>query len=193
MMLPGLIVSLLLGGSLAWLAARWHASLPRWLSLITLGIHFACVSAIWIQLWHAGGAGEASPWLMEFDRLWIPEFGVHFHLGLDGLSLLLIALSDFLGMMAVLASWQEIQTRTGFYHFNLLAILAALIGVFLALDLFLFYVFWEVMLVPLYFLDRHLGARTAVVCCDEVFHLHASQRIVDAAGHHRTLLRAWPG
>ena len=71
---------------------------------------------------------------------------------MDGLSLLLIVLCDFLGIMAVLASWEEINSRVGFYHFNLLAILAALVGVFLALDLLLFYVFWEVMLVPLYFL-----------------------------------------
>jgi NADH-quinone oxidoreductase subunit M len=71
---------------------------------------------------------------------------------MDGLSLLLIVLSNFLGLMAVIVSWRGIQEKIGFFHANLLWEVAALCGVFLALDLFLFYVFWEVLLIPLYFL-----------------------------------------
>jgi NADH-quinone oxidoreductase subunit M len=71
---------------------------------------------------------------------------------MDGLSLALVLLTNFLGVLAVAASWRGIQERVGFFHFNLMWATAAISGGFLATDLFLFYVFWEVMLVPLYFL-----------------------------------------
>ncbi len=71
---------------------------------------------------------------------------------MDGLSLLLILLTLFLGVVSVVISWTEITRAVGFYHFNLLWILAGILGVFLSLDLFLFYFSWELMLVPMYFL-----------------------------------------
>lgn len=71
---------------------------------------------------------------------------------MDGLSLILVALTGFLGTLAVLCSWHEIAHRVGFFHLNLLFILGGVVGVFLALDLFLFFLFWEMMLVPMYFL-----------------------------------------
>jgi NADH-quinone oxidoreductase subunit M len=86
------------------------------------------------------------------DREWIPQLGIRFHLALDGLSLTLLLLTAFLGIMAVLSSWTEIRKRAGFFYFNLLWVVAGIIGVFLAVDLFLFYFFWELMLVPMYFL-----------------------------------------
>src|SRR5690606_26657312 len=88
----------------------------------------------------------------EFQVDWIPRFGISFHLGLDGLSLLMLLLTGLLGVMAVLCSWREIQRHVGFFHLNLLWNLGGVIGVFLALDLFLFFFFWEMMLVPMYFL-----------------------------------------
>lgn len=71
---------------------------------------------------------------------------------MDGLSLLMVALTGLLGVLSVLCSWNEIQRRIGFFHLNLLWILGGVIGVFLAIDLFLFFFFWEMMLVPMYFL-----------------------------------------
>ena len=65
---------------------------------------------------------------------------------------MLLLLTGFLGVLAVLCSWNEIKERTGFYYFNLLWTLAGITGVFVAMDLFLFYFFWEVMIVPMYFL-----------------------------------------
>src|SRR5450432_3875532 len=64
----------------------------------------------------------------------------------------MLLLTFFLGTLAVLTSWKEIQYRIGFFHFNLLWVLAGITGVFLTMDLFLFYSFWEVMLIPMYFL-----------------------------------------
>ena len=85
-------------------------------------------------------------------RPWIPRFGITFFLGIDGLSLLLVLLTLFLGVLAVVVSWREIGDRVGLFHFNLLWTIAGILGVFLALDLFLFFFFWELMIVPMYFL-----------------------------------------
>ncbi len=95
---------------------------------------------------------------------WIPSIGAKYHLGIDGISLLLIMLTTFLGMIAILSSWSAIHQRTKEYYILLLLLQTGMIGVFVSLDFFLFYVFWEVMLVPMYFLigvwgsDRRLYA-----------------------------------
>ena len=95
---------------------------------------------------------------------WIPSIGARYHLGIDGISLLLVMLTTFLGMIAILSSWSAIHQRTKEYYILLLLLQTGMIGVFVALDFFLFYVFWEVMLVPMYFLigvwgsDRRLYA-----------------------------------
>ena len=148
MMLLSLIGILLAGGVVAWLAERWNAQLARWVSLVAIAIDFVLALIVW-----AGRAANAtSRWLDEVDWTWVPGLGIHFHLAVDGLSLLMLGLTFFLGIVAVLASWTEIQERVGFFHFNLLWVLAGIAGVFLAIDLFLFYFAWELMLVPMYFL-----------------------------------------
>lgn len=152
MILFWLIVSLLMGGALAWLAGRWSQTWPRWISLLTLAIHLTALLVIWGQYLGQVGLSGQSPWLIQLDWPWLPQLGISFQLAMDGLSLLLIILTNVLGIMAVAASWAGIQERVGFFHFNLLWILAALVGVFVAVDLFFFYFFWEMMLVPLYFL-----------------------------------------
>ncbi|MDP6375631.1 MAG: NADH-quinone oxidoreductase subunit M [Pseudomonadales bacterium] len=83
---------------------------------------------------------------------WIPRFGISMVLALDGLSYAMVALTLALGVVAVVSSWTEIEEGAAFFQFNLLWTLAGVVGVFTALDLFLFFVFWEVMLVPMYFL-----------------------------------------
>ncbi|MDQ3797541.1 MAG: NADH-quinone oxidoreductase subunit M, partial [Pseudomonadota bacterium] len=149
MMLVWLIIIPAVGGLLAWLAehrTRWLH--PRWVALITLIIEFILILSLWVPL----DTGDHGVWLAELRSPWIPRFGISFHLALDGLSLLLIALTALLGIIAVASAWIEITQRVGFFYFNLLMTLAGVIGVFLALDLFLFFVFWEVMLVPMYFI-----------------------------------------
>ena len=96
--------------------------------------------------------GDSAAWIADLKWSWIPRFGIGFHLAMDGLSLLLITLTVFLGFMAVSSSWSEIKHRQGFFFFNLLFCLAGTVGVFLAVDLFLFFFFWEVMIIPMYFL-----------------------------------------
>lgn len=149
MILAIMIGILLIGGVLCWLAAQWSPAAPKWIALVStlsgLGLSIYC----WYQFRDPGLAG---PWFVDFRASWIPSFGIGFHLSLDGLSLVLLLLTFFLGTLAVLCSWNEIKEKTGFFFFCLLWTLAGISGVFVAMDLFLFYFFWEVMLVPMYFL-----------------------------------------
>lgn len=152
MILLWLILIPLLAGLAAWLAAVWSTRAARWISVAALSIDFIIAVCIWI-----GHASEFAltyhgPWLVQCQHSWIPQIGISFHFGMDGLSLILITLTAFLGLTAVGCSWTEIQDRAGFFHFNLLWVTAGIMGVFLSLDLFLFYFFWEMMLVPMYFL-----------------------------------------
>ncbi|MEW6733295.1 MAG: NADH-quinone oxidoreductase subunit M [Acidobacteriota bacterium] len=86
------------------------------------------------------------------DYRWIPQIGAKYQLGIDGLSLVLIMLTTLLGVLAILSSWSAIEERIKEYYVFLLMLQTGMIGTFVAADMFLFYVFWEVMLVPMYFL-----------------------------------------
>jgi len=92
--------------------------------------------------------------LYQFEELhpWITSPPIKYHLGVDGISVFLVLLTTFLTPLAILASWQSITTRVREFFVMLLMLETGMIGVFVALDLFLFFVFWEVMLVPMYFL-----------------------------------------
>jgi NADH-quinone oxidoreductase subunit M len=83
---------------------------------------------------------------------WIPTLGVHYHIGIDGISLLLVMLTTVMGFLAILASWSSIQVRVKEYYAMFFLLQAGMIGVFVSLDFFLFYVFWELVLVPMYFI-----------------------------------------
>jgi NADH-quinone oxidoreductase subunit M len=146
-----MISILLLGGLLCWLVARWSIVLVKWIALLAVAVDFIIICNLWMQ--HQGNAVmNNESWFINYQLNWIPSFGISFHVALDGLSLVMLLLSFFLGLLAVLCSWNEIKEKSGFYFFNLLFTLAGISGVFVAMDLFLFYFFWEVMLVPMYFL-----------------------------------------
>ncbi len=89
---------------------------------------------------------------------WIPAIGVTYFMGMDGISLWLVCLTALISPIAVLCSWEAITERVKEYHVFLLLMHTGMMGVFLALDFFLFYVFWEVVLVPMYFLIGIWGA-----------------------------------
>jgi NADH-quinone oxidoreductase subunit M len=83
---------------------------------------------------------------------WIPQLGISYHVGVDGLSLLLVVLTTFLTAIAILSAWTAVERRVKEFMIFLLLLETGMIGVFLALDLILFYIFWEAMLIPMYFL-----------------------------------------
>lgn len=128
--------------------------------------HHGLTLALSLQLWLQGGysltqSAGIPQWQSEFDMPWIPRFGISIHLAIDGLSLLMVVLTGLLGVLAVLCSWKEIEKYQGFFHLNLMWILGGVIGVFLAIDMFLFFFFWEMMLVPMYFLIALWGHKAS--------------------------------
>jgi len=153
MILPCLILIPFIGGFACWQIERFSTTWPRWIALFSMLLLFLLSVGVWL-----GGDYSLAPtpdsieWAIEFQVSWIPRLGINIHLGVDGLSILMICLTGLLGVLSVLCSWSEVQKRVGFFHLNLLWILGAVVGVFLALDLFLFFFFWEMMLVPMYFL-----------------------------------------
>jgi NADH-quinone oxidoreductase subunit M len=86
------------------------------------------------------------------DLPWIEMLGIRYTLGMDGISLLLVILTALVTVIAMLTSWRSINERTSLHYMLLLAMESGIIGVFLSLDLFLFYLFWELMLIPMFFL-----------------------------------------
>ena len=143
-----------LGGLLSWIGElAGGIRYPRWIALFTMVLVLILSLGLWaFGDYRLSGIGDDPQWALEFQAPWIDRFGISVHLGLDGLSLLLIVLTNLLGLMAVACSWKEIGRYVGFFHLNLLWNLGGVVAVFLALDLFLFFFFWEMMLVPMYFL-----------------------------------------
>jgi NADH-quinone oxidoreductase subunit M len=138
----------MVGGAAAWIAGKWSSILPRYISLGTILLD----TIILLTVLTRQGLSTGKAWIVEYNTDWIPRFGINFHLAMDGLTMLMLFLTFFIGLIAVLVSWKEMQEKSGFFHFNILWILAGITGVFLSMDLFLFYFFWEVMLIPMYFL-----------------------------------------
>jgi NADH-quinone oxidoreductase subunit M len=100
---------------------------------------------------------------------WIPEWGIGYRLGLDGISLFMVLLTAFLLPLTVLGSWTYIQQREKPYYAMLLALTTGVVGVFVALDMFLFYVFWEIMLIPMYFLIGVWGGKDRIYAAVKFF------------------------
>ncbi len=126
---------------------REDESRIRWLALLCSLLEF--VLAIWLFFAFSPAAPR-----MQFEEihLWINSPPIYYHLGIDGLSLLLVLLTAFLTPLGILVSWTSITSRVKEFFLFLLALETGMIGVFVSLDLFLFFLFWEVMLIPMYFL-----------------------------------------
>lgn len=117
-----------------------------------LGLAFSITSfiaSVWLFVKFNGATAD-----MQFveKHVWIPSLGISYHLGIDGISLLLVVLTTFLTPIALLASWESIEQRLKGYVALMLLLEVGTLGVFMALDTFLFYVFWEFMLIPMYFI-----------------------------------------
>ena len=149
-----LILLLLAGGLLAWQSERINPNLPRWVALasVIVTIVFLLVSLPPDQSALATDPRIPGDWMLYLKIDWIPRFGIAFELAMDGLSLLLVVLTLLLGLVAIASSWSEIDFKPGLFQANLVWTLAGVCGVFLAVDLFLFFLFWEVMLIPMYLL-----------------------------------------
>ena len=119
----------------------------RTLALLTFLVEFI----VSLGLWWAFDPSDAR-WQFAVDIPWIPSWGVRFAIGIDGMALMMILLTTFIMLLSSLGSWTYIRTRTHGFYALMLVLTAGMLGVFMSLDLFLFYVMWEVMLVPMYFI-----------------------------------------
>jgi len=139
-----LMCGLLFGGALAWLLEGIRAQSARWVSLLTV-----LVMSSYFAIALNTTAYDFSTLQILVRVAWISSFHIEYALALDYLSVVLVSLTLFLALICVLVSWQEINEKAGFYYFNLLTSIAGIIGVFTAVDMFLFFFFWEVMLLPI--------------------------------------------
>src|SRR6478752_2850105 len=121
--------------------------LVRNLALATSVLTFAATLLLWWRF-----DPTAAGYQFEERHAWIPVFGIQYYLGVDGISLLLIVLTGFLTPLALLSSWQSVHKSVKAFSFFVLTLETAMLGVFASIDLFLFYVFWDAMLIPMYFL-----------------------------------------
>jgi NADH-quinone oxidoreductase subunit M len=124
-----------------------HAPLVRNIALVVSALVFADTLLLWSRFNAASGDFQ----FIE-RHAWIPTFGISYVVGVDGISLLLLVLTGFLTPLALLGSWESIQRKTRAFCIVVLLLESAMMGVFISLDLFLFYVFWDAMLIPMYFL-----------------------------------------
>jgi NADH-quinone oxidoreductase subunit M len=111
-----------------------------------------------------------NPALQLVDRVdWIPSWGISYFLGIDGLSILMVLLTTFISLLAIAGSWTAIETQLKQYYIFMLLLETGMLGVFLAQDLFLFYVFWEFTLIPMYFLIGIWGGARRVYASIKFF------------------------
>jgi NADH-quinone oxidoreductase subunit M len=152
-MLLSFIVFLPLAGALLLLLAGGRGDRPereplvRNIALVTSLVTFAATLLLWWRF-----DATLATYQFQEQYAWMPDFGITYHIGVDGISLLLIVLTGFLTPIALLSSWESVHKGVKAFSFFMLALEAAMLGVFVSIDLFLFYVFWDAMLIPMYFL-----------------------------------------
>ncbi|MEX2177903.1 MAG: NADH-quinone oxidoreductase subunit M, partial [Gemmatimonadaceae bacterium] len=137
---------------------------PRWIAFATLLVEFIVSLGLWWSFNPAGPQFQAT-----VDQPWIPMWGIRFMIGIDGIAMMMILLTTFIMVLSVLGSWTSIRVRTHGYYSLLLVLTSGMLGVFMSLDLFLFYVMWEVMLVPMYFIIGIWGGERRIYASVKFF------------------------
>ena len=145
--LTTLVLLPLIGGVAVLFTSKKQPTQARQLALLVSLVAFAVSLLMWVNF-----DSTSADYQMVERYEWLPEFGISYHIGVDGISLLLVVLTTFLTPIALLCSWESVETRVREFSFFMLALEAAMIGVFISRDLFLFYIFWDAMLIPMYFL-----------------------------------------
>jgi NADH-quinone oxidoreductase subunit M len=160
--LPALLALPLVGAGIIWLVHRPAAA--RWTALLTLVAEFALSVVLWFRF-----DPQDTGWQFAFSAPWIRSWGVHFSVGLDGIGLVLLLLTTFLMPLVILGSWTSIRDKAPSFYALMLVLTTGMLGVFVALDLFLFYIMWEVMLVPMYFIIGIWGGERRIYASIKFF------------------------
>src|SRR5881227_2608156 len=139
------------------LVPRRHEKALRWGGLAASLATFVVSLPIWLRF----DGGDAD---MQFEEIlaWMPGAGIGYHVGVDGISVLLLLLTTFLMPIALASAWRAIEDRTKEFMIAMLLLETGMVGVFVSLDLFLFFVFWEAMLIPMYFVIGVWGGANRV-------------------------------
>jgi NADH-quinone oxidoreductase subunit M len=141
----------LLGMIVIMLTRRESENAIRWIANVTAFFGFI-VSIPLLTAFNNPRYISANRFRFVYEHAWIPQIGANYKIGIDGISMLLVLLTTLLGSIAILSSWTAIKDRVKEYYAFMLLLQTGMIGVFISLDFLVFYVFWEVMLVPMYFL-----------------------------------------
>src|SRR6184192_2571461 len=147
----------MLGGLALVFVPRRRAGLLKTSALLIALLVFALSLPLYF-----GFDGDSADFQFEEQRVWMPTLGVSYHVGIDGISLLLVLLTTFLTPLALASAWHAIEDRLKEFVITVLVLETGMLGVFVSLDLFLFYVFWEAMLIPMYFIIGVWGGANRV-------------------------------
>ena len=167
--LLNVITYLPLAGALVLLVgfrAESKAAAARFATAVA-GLDFLISLVLWFD-WR-GAAPDAFGFRFVQQTAWIESLGVQYIVGVDGISMLLVLLTTLLGFIAILSSWTAIRHRVKQYYAFMLLLQTGMLGVFVSLDLFLFYIFWEVMLVPMYFVIGVWGGERRIYAAVKFF------------------------
>ncbi|MEJ2695258.1 MAG: NADH-quinone oxidoreductase subunit M [Candidatus Sulfobium sp.] len=152
------------GAALLLLVRRDRETLIKWIALAVSLLDF------FISIPLFTGFDKTSHLMQFVERhAWIPAWNINYALGLDGISILFVLLSTIVIVLSVLISWNSVKTKTKEFYISILLMEAAMIGVFCSLDFFLFYIFWEAMLIPMYLLIGVWGGPNRVYAAVKFF------------------------
>ncbi len=154
----------LLGAVLIAFLGKEKKEMIRSVALFVLFVDFFLSLLIWF-------AFDSSTAAMQFveRHSWVESLGINYLVGIDGISILLIMLTTFLGPLIIISSWKSIEKRVKEYHMMMLLLQTSMLGVFVCMDLFLFYVFWEAMLIPMYFIIGVWGGKRRIYATVKFF------------------------
>jgi NADH-quinone oxidoreductase subunit M len=168
--LPALLIVPALGSLLIWAygaSAGGSAGADQTTRRLTFAI-FVIEFVLSLGLWWSLDRGNPG-WQAIVDAPWIDTWGVRFTVGVDGISLMMVLLTTFLMPLAILGGWTSVKTKVHAYHALMLILTTGVLGVFVAKDLFLFYVMWEVMLIPMYFIIGIWGGERRIYASIKFF------------------------
>lgn len=164
LLLTYLILTPFIGSFLILFFKKGQEHLIRYTALAISTIAFIISVIIYFQF---DSANAGFQFIDKFH--WIKGLNIHYHVGIDGMSLLLVLLTTFLTPLTLVSSWSSIESKVKEFTFFFLMLEVGMLGVFISLDLFLFYVFWEAMLIPMYFIIGIWGGKERIYAAVKFF------------------------
>ena len=143
--------------------ARGNSELPKRIAVVAMSLSFLLSLVVTLQF-----ERDATFQFTE-HVVWLEDLGVSYFMGIDGISLLLVVLTTFIGLISVIWSWGTVKEREREYYIAILMLQTGMLGVFMALDLFVFYIFWEVMLIPMALLIGIWGSKNRIYAAMKFF------------------------